>query len=73
MKYRIREVTLQNGTKTYHCERTGFFKKNTWRLMKFMLSNFVERNAIFDTLKEAETFLGLRSPVVESKIVYQSE
>lgn len=34
MKYRIVEIEYEDLHKEYQCERTGFFRRNTWRIMK---------------------------------------
>ena len=62
-KYRIRKVTLSNGKVEFHCERTGFFRSNVWKLMKYSVlafDDYIDIDAIYNTLEEAEKFLGLR-------------
>lgn len=57
MKYRIIEITKEDGSKSYRCERTGFFRKNRWRTMYIIDGYGNKFKAIFPTLKQAQEFL----------------
>lgn len=77
IKKRIRKEVLSDGTVKYYCERTGRFRDNKWRVMTYetgccVSEDTIEVNAIFDTLEEAEEFMGLRSSkpyVVKSETI----
>lgn len=75
MRKRIVEVTKKDGSKEYHCERTGFFLKNLWRTMEILIGPDVHGDAIFSTLEEAKSFLGIAdSQRTESKkVIWESE
>ena len=75
---RIRKETLSNGKVKYYCERTGVIRSNKWRVMTYLTGcvvseDSIKEKAIFDTLHEAEKFMGWDSAkeisVINSEII----
>ena len=72
MKYRIVEITKANGSKQYRCERMGFFFRNHWRVMGYGIMGD-ELDAVFDTLEEAQRFLGIHNSQIirTEKVIWE--
>ena len=75
IRTRIREEVFSDGTKRYHCERTGRILSNKWRHIKDFRQNptilsFDDLDTypmIFDRLDEAEEYMAsYNSPRVVS-------
>lgn len=74
MKKRIVEISYEDGSKRYRCERRGRFIKSNWHTIWYDYCECGSLPAIFGTLEEAQEFLNIHpSQVVQSEKVIWSK
>lgn len=69
---RILEETLSNGEKRYCVQSNTLFgiPIKHWHNVSIEVDDVIKADAVFNTLEEAQEFLGLNKKVVSSKVVY---